>query len=97
MRAESAKHFLHRNSKKSNDFKVCHSITYHLKDALKIVVGRGSGTEPRANVISHRKKLAVQKVISRFDKCLNSIPLQVPTEQSSWRRTVFNNSSPLTR
>jgi len=49
MSAESAKHFLHRKSnrfgnklnKKSNLNKVRHSIKFHLKDALKIAVGKG--------------------------------------------------------
>jgi hypothetical protein len=49
MEAESAKHFLHRKSnrfgnrlnKKSNLNKVRHSIKFHLKDALKIAVGKG--------------------------------------------------------
>ena len=60
MRAESAQPFLHRNSKKSNDKKACYGITLHLKDALKIVVGRVRN-RAQVSIISHQKKLVMKK------------------------------------
>jgi len=62
MSAESAKHFLHRKSKvlvtrskSSNTEMFVMASVFTLEDALKIVVGTVR-TEPRANVISIRKK-----------------------------------------
>ena len=66
MNAESAKHFLHRNSKvlvtrskSSNTEMFVMASVFTLEDALKIVVGTVR-TEPRANVISMFKIITIR-------------------------------------
>ena len=61
MSRESQQHFSHRKgnrlgdkmNKKSNLKKVRHSITTHLKDALKIAVGNGKGQSQERTKNAH--------------------------------------------
>ena len=53
----------------------------HLKDALKIVVGRRSGTEPRTNQLLASNRSSMKHGLP-VETMLSGHPLMVPTDLS---------------